>query len=395
MIDSLLHEDVDDTDYFGYSVAISGDYAIVGASGDNGGATNAGCAFIFHRTGPESWDNGTRIDPSDPVAHDFFGDAVAINGDYAVVGCSYKADNGVNSGVVYIYRRTGANSWTSETKINAPDAEANDRFGFSVAICGDYVIVGAIGEDGGVENPKSNVGAVYVFHRTGANEWASVTKLSPADGLSNDTFGQSVSISGDYVVVGSLLADAGATNAGAAYIFHRTDTNTWDAGTKIMPTDSMANDLFGSSVSISGDYVAVGSKNKAGGDGGSLIWAGAAYVFHRTGTNAWSEGTKITAPDMDAGDYFGGSVSIRGDVLLVGAYAEDNGPGSPLNGTGAAYVFSRTGSNTWDNGAKISCPDPAGNEKFGYSVALGDGYALIGAYTDSDAAPNGGKVYIF
>jgi len=138
-------------------------------------------------------------------------------------------------------------------------------------------------------------------------------------------------------------------------------------------------DYFGYSVAISGDYVAVGSKNKAGGDGGSLIWAGAAYVFHRTGTNAWSQGTKINAPDMDAGDYFGGSVSIREDVLLVGAYAEDNVPCSPLNGTGAAYVFSRTGSNTWDNGAKISCPDPAGNEKFGYSVFLGDGYALIGA----------------
>lgn len=395
MTDSLLHEDVDYMDCFGYSVATSGDYAIVGAHGDDDRVSNAGCAFIFHRTGPESWDNGTRIDPAVPVINASYGSSVAISDNYAVIGCASLTDHGLNSGAIYIYQRTGVNVWTNEIKIYSPDIEEHDMFGNSVAISGDYVVVGANSEDGGAGNPKPNVGAAYVFHRTGPNEWASVSKLTPPDGMAGDTFGASVSISGDYIVVGSSWATAGAANAGAAYVFHRTDTNTWDAGTKIIPTDSMMNDRFGFSVSISGDYVAVGSRHKNGGDDGSLANAGAAYVFRRTGTNTWGEGTRVNAPDMDANDLFGGSVSIRGNVLLVGAYAEDNGPDSPLSGTGAAYVFSRTGSNTWDNGVKISCPDPAGSEKFGSSVALGDGYALIGAYTDSDFVVSGGKVYFF
>jgi hypothetical protein len=234
-------------------------------------------------------------------------------------------------------------SKTMIRKLLADDAQAGDVFGYSVAISGDYAIVGAIGENGGTGDPIDDSGAAYIFHRTGDDTWDDGVKLVAPDAQANDWFGRSVAISGDYAIVGAYGEDGGAgnprTDAGASYIFHRTGDDTWDDGVKLVAPDAQAIDYFGSSVAISGDYAIVGAYLEDGGAGDPRTDAGTAYLFHRTGDNTWGDSVKLVAPDAQAEDCFGASVAIRGDYAIVGAYSEDGGAGDPLNEAGAAYIF--------------------------------------------------------
>jgi hypothetical protein len=411
MIRKLLAGDAQANDNFGYSVAISGDYAIVGAVFEDGGAGNplssAGAVYIFHRTGGDTWDNGVKLVAPDARLNDEFGYSVAISGDYAIVGARGE-DGGagnplLSAGAAYIFHRTGDNTWDGGVKLMAPDAQAHDEFGWSVAISGDYAIVGAYGEDGGAGNPLISAGAAYIFHRTGDNTWDGGVKLMAPDAQSDDEFGYSVAISGDYAIVGARFEDGGAGNprpeSGAAYIFHRTGDNTWDGGVKLMAPDAQYGDMFGCSVAISGDYAIVGAKSEDRGTGDPIDYAGAAYIFHRTGDNTWDAGTKLVAPDAQAGDYFGFSVAISGDYAIVGAYCEDGGTGDPIDYAGAAYIFHRTGDNTWDNGVKLVAPDAQAEDRFGISVAISGEYVIVGANSEDggegDPRTDSGAVYIF
>lgn len=397
MIKSLSASDGAASDFFGNTVSISGDYAIIGAHGDDdGGKTDSGAAYIFHRTGPDSWDDGTKITASDAMAGDYFGYSVSICGDYAIVGAQYVDVNGsMSAGAAYIFHRTGPNEWDDGIKIIAPDAQTADQFGCSVSISGDYAIVGALGERGGDGDPLMNAGAAYIYHRTGPNTWDDGTKIIASDAQELDLFGYSVSIDGDYVIVGSYWEDDGGSNAGAAYIFNRTGTNAWDAGTKIVADDAHTNDWFGASVSIHGDYAVVGVEGYDGGDGDPLANAGAVYIYHRTGANTWDDGTKIIAPDAQAFDYFGRSVSIYGDNIIVGAFQEDNGTGDPILDCGSAYIFHRTGTNVWDHGTKIVAEDAETGDEFGYSVSISGEYAIVGAHLEDSGGSSAGAAYIF
>ena len=255
----------------------------------------------------------------DAQAYDYFGISVALSGDYALVGA--------NAEEAYIFRRTGLSSWDGGFKITATDAQAGNYFGSSVAISGDYALVGASGDDAG----GSLAGAAYIFRRTGTNSWDGGTKLLAPDTQTYDLFGWSVAISGDYALVGAVEEDAGGSEAGAAYIFRRTGTNSWDGGAKLTAPDAQAGDMFGWSVAISGDYALVGAhRESARGE-----WAGAAYIFRRTGTTSWDSGIKLTAPDAQAYDRFGSSVAISGEYALVGAAQKDAGGSN----AGAAYIF--------------------------------------------------------
>ena len=217
--------------------------------------------------------------------------------------------------------------WTtaSESKIVASDAEANDQFGSSVSISGDYAIVSSPRENEGGDY----AGAAYIFHKTGTNTWDAGTKIVATDPEENDFFGRSVSISGDYAIVGADYESEVANRSGAAYIFYN-DGNGWNTGTKIIAPDAAGNDYFGNSVSIDGAYAAVGAWSK----NVSSPSDGAAYIFYNDG-NGWDAGTKIVAPDAEAGDYFGYSISIFGDYVIVGARGRNSFEG-------IAYIFHRT-----------------------------------------------------
>ena len=319
----LLPSDGAAGDFFGWSVSISGDYAVVGAHLDNDNGSISGSAYVFKRTGT-SWAQEAKLLPSDGETADHFGISVSISGDYAVVGAYQDNDNGANSGSAYVFKRTGT-SWTQEVKLLPSDGAAGDFFGWSVSISGDYAVVGAFGHD----DNGSDAGSAYVFKRTGTS-WTQEVKLLASDGAADDLFGNSVSISGDYAVVGAFWHDDNGSDAGSAYVFKRTGTS-WTQEVKLLASDGAADDLFGKSVSISGDYAVVG----AFGHDGNGNDAGSAYIFKRTGTS-WAQEAKLLASDGAADDWFGFSVSISGSYYIVGAYLDDdNGSAS-----GSAYIYS-------------------------------------------------------
>jgi hypothetical protein len=273
------------------------------------------------------WDTGKKILASDRAQGDQFGWSVGISGDYAIAGARYNDDTANSSGSAYIFRRTGTNDWDVGTKILAPERAASEYFGYSVGISGDYAIVGAYNKLQDVLRP----GAAWIFRRTGTNAWDAGTKLLASERAAGDRFGWSVAIDGDYTIVGAPYNDDGGNDSGSAYIFRRTGTSTWDAGTKIIASDDAQADLFGYGVGISGDYAIVGAFLND--DGGTN--SGSAYIFRRTGTNAWDAGTKIIASDDAQGDNFGWSVGISGDYAIVGAPLNDDGGDS----SGSAYTF--------------------------------------------------------
>ncbi|NBC30356.1 MAG: hypothetical protein GVY29_10240 [Spirochaetes bacterium] len=399
----ILASDIAGADNFGYSVAVDGDYAIVGSRYDDDNGTNSGGAYIFHRTGPNSWDAGTKIIAPDGADSDQFGTSVAISGGYAIVGApiddiDVDGDTTEESGVgsAYIFQRTGTNSWDTGTKIVASDGAAIDRFGKSVSIDGDYAIVGSRLSDIDVDGDttaEQDVGAAYIFRRTGTNSWVEDAQLLASDGEADDEFGLSVAIEGEYAIVGAPLNDDNATNAGSAYIFRRTGTSTWDTGIKVVATDP-GGDRFGESVAISGDYAIVGAylNDDAG------LNSGSAYIFHRSGTgNSWDTGTKIVASDAASIDVFGHSVGISGDYAIVGAYGDDHvddGDSMDNDYDGSAYIFHRTGTNSWTEETQITASDAESDDYFGYSVAIDGDYAIAGAWRNDDSGSDTGSAYI-
>jgi len=269
-------------------------------------------------------------------------------------------------------------------KLVTPDTMPGWGFGYSVSIDGDYAIIGAESMAGGTDILLPEVGAAYIFHRTGPNSWDKGTKIIAPDARAWDHFGVSVSISGDYAIVGSNQADLGLGtdspmyNAGAAYIFHRTGTNSWDKGTKIIAPDAQAGDWFGTSVSICGGYAMVGAIYEDGGEGDPLSSAGAAYFFQRIKEVTWTSGWRIVAYDRQANDQFGCSVSMSDDYVIVGARGKDGGEDNALSGAGAAYIFLGIESAFEDRGTKITASDAQAGDYFGCSVSIDGDYVIVG-----------------
>jgi len=318
----LIDEDGADRDWFGFSVSISGDYAVVGAPARNEAGTKSGCAYIFARTG-ETWTKRSKLTPPDAAADAWFGYSVSISGDSAMVGAPGDNEKGTKAGAVYIFQ-PGDPNWPMQQKITAEDAEADDKFGFSVCINGNDAIVGAIKDD----DSGDDAGAVYILHFDGQN-WLQQQKLLASDGQAGNWFGYSVSIDGDYAAAGAIYDNENGANSGSAYIFKRYG-QTWIEEAKLTASDAAPGDKFGYSVSVTGDSVIVGARLDD--DNGSA--SGSAYVFSRKGLD-WSTEQKLTASDGAPGDWLGFSVAGSDDYAIVGAYAGDTGS----EDSGAAYIF--------------------------------------------------------
>lgn len=322
-------------DYFGTSVSISGDYVIVGVPSDSHSVTNAGSAYIFEKPTGEWTDMNetTKLTASDAASWDYFGCQVAIDGNYAIIGASGDDDNGNGSGSAYIFERVSG-TWTQQAKLLASDTlYLYDSFGCSVSISGDYVIVGAYGDD----DPGSERGSAYIFKKP-AGGWVNGTqtaKLTASDGAYDDGLGRSVSIDGNYAIVDSLGNDANGIDSGAAYIFEKPVTG-WVNSTetcKLVASDAAANDGFGIDVDIKGDRAIVGAWR----DDDNAADSGSVYVFRHSGSN-WTEQYKLNASDAANSDHFGWSVSLSDMSAVVGAV---DGDGNQTD-SGAAYIFSPT-----------------------------------------------------
>ncbi|MBL7103829.1 MAG: T9SS type A sorting domain-containing protein [Bacteroidales bacterium] len=369
----LLAFDGAEHDEFGKSVSISGNYAVIGALCNDENGSNSGSAYIFYYDGT-NWYQQAKLIASDGADLDIFGKSVSISGDYVVIGATGNDDNGSCSGSAYIFSRSDT-LWTEQAKLTASDAATENNFGYSVSISGDYAVIGAIGND---EN-GTHAGAAYIFHRSGTI-WSQQAKLLASDGIAHDIFGKSVAIFGDYAIIGAGSVD----DNGFCYIFKRSGTS-WYQQAKLVASDGASHDLFGYSVSIFDDYAVIG----ACGDDDNGSCSGSAYIFSKSDT-IWTEQAKLTASDGTADNYFGYSVSIFDDYAAIGAYSDDdNGISS-----GSAYIFNRSDT-TWYQQTKLLASDGAAFDKFGRSVSISGNVVIIGADGNSDNGISSGSAYVF
>lgn len=361
---------------FGYSVSLSGDTAIIGSPYDDDNGSDSGSAYIFSRSG-STWSLQTKLIASDAGADDRFGCSVALDGDTALIGACRDDDGSINNGSVYVFTYSGT-TWEQQTKLIASDAEANDQFGWSVALDGDTALVGA-----DIEENNGYSGAAYIFTRSGAI-WTEQQKFTVSDATANANFGWSVALSGDSCLIGSPYDDDNGTDSGSAYIFSRSGT-TWSQQQKLTTLDAVAGDRFGYAVALDGDTALIG----ADWDDDDLVGnaTGSAYIFTRSGTT-WSQQQKLTASDAAEADNFGKSVALQGDTALIGApYSDDS-----YSGSGSAYIFIRSGTN-WREQKKLVASDPGASDIFGKSVTLDGDTTLVGAAYDNDNGTDSGSAY--
>ena len=391
----LTASDAAANDYFGYSVAVAGSVAVIGAYGENTGGNYAGAAYVFERDigGISAWGQVKKLIASDAFSYDRFGYSVAVAGDVVIVGAVFGGGDfsGGSIGEAYIYERNagGLSAWGEVKKLTASDAQDNDNFGCSVAIAGDVAIVGAFKEDSG----GINAGAAYVFERNAngsINNWGEVKKLTASNSQMSNYFGRSVAVAADVVVVGMNGEELGGALVGGAYVFERNangGTNNWEEVKQLMASDVIAGDNFGWSVAVAGDVAIVGAKRK---DVGEVGDAGAAYVFERNAngsTDNWGEVKKLTASNPGISDWFGHSVAVAGDVALVGAF----------RGDGKVYTFQRNanGTNAWGETKILIASDLQWGDSFGWSVGVAGDVVIVGSFGEDSAADYAGAAYIF
>jgi hypothetical protein len=248
-----LHaSDGEDNDYFGGSVSLDDDTVLIGACGDDDNGRYSGSAYVFIRNGT-TWTQQAKLLASDGATEDFFGRSVSLSGDTALIGAFYDDDNGYYSGSAYIFTRTGT-TWAQQTKLLASDGTVGDCFGYSVSLDGDTALIGVASDDAS----GSDSGSAYVFTRSGTT-WIQQAKLLASDGGYGDNFGNSVAISGDTALIGAFNDDDNhQTNSGSAYVFTRTGT-TWTQQAKLLASDITYEEFFGYSVSLDVDTALIGA----------------------------------------------------------------------------------------------------------------------------------------
>lgn len=321
----LLARDGETGDQLGQSVAVFQGIAVIGAPGDDDNGLSSGSAYSFLRDG-DDWDEEDKLLAGDGVALEEFGSSVSLSDDTAMIGAILGFDNGDRTGSAYAFVQD-RNDWDEQDELVPGDGVSLDQFGHSVAVDGDTAMVGAIlGNDN-----HDQTGAAYAFERRGTR-WYEKDKLYPNDGNGGDLFGYAVALSGDTAVIGARLDDDLGTNSGATYVFDRNGSR-WSQQDKLLARDGAASDAFGSSVSISGNTSVIGAPSLLGASGPP----GAAYVFVRDGDD-WTQHTKLVAEDGESGDAFGTSVSISGDFIVVGAPQSDGA----ASHSGSAHLFVRS-----------------------------------------------------
>ena len=333
----IVASDATEGDDFGVSVAISGNTALVGATGNDDAGGSSGSAYLFDIT---TGNQLTKLTASDAATGDSFGTSVALSGNTALVGAS-------GNDSAYLFDITTGNQLT---KLTASDAATGDRFGWSAAISDNTALVGATRND--------DAGSAYLFDITTGNQ---LTKLTASDAAAGDEFGWSMAVSGNTALVGAL----GNDDAGSAYLF---DIATGNQLAKLTASDAATGDRFGYSVAISDNIALVGATHNddAGFDSGS------AYLFDITTGNQLA---KLTASDAAAGDEFGWSVAISGNTALVGAFGDDHAGFA----SGSAYLFDIT---TGNQLAKLTASDATAFNYFGEAVAISGTTVLVGAGGD-------------
>lgn len=371
-----------DENYFGQSVSIENGTILVGATFGEGSNTDSGAAYVYVKSGG-TWVVQQQLTSSATNAG--LGFSVSIDQDTAVVGAPYDSTIGTEQGAAYVYTRSGT-TWTQQQKLVASDGENSAQFGISVAVIGDTIVVGAHKRSVmGVFSPLLNAGAAYVFTRT-AGTWTQQQKLISNNPQTAEVFGTSVSIdtSTNTIAIGAPGNSDGGSQRGAAYMFTES-AGVWGLQQKLYASDEQDGNYFGVSVSVESDTVLIGAMYGEGIVGNT----GAAYIFTRSGST-WTEQQKLYASDGTSADLFGRSVSLNGTTLLIGSEGDDDTPSN----SGAAYIFTLSGG-TWTETQKLTAADADNDDLFGYSVSLDGNTLVVGAYREDGSGSNRGAAYVF
>lgn len=312
---------------FGYSISHDGTTAIIGAVGNTNNGPFSGCAYIFRNNG-SNFEYKQQITAADGNPMDMFGCSVSINNDLAVIGAQQAKGNNYKSGAAYIYRFDGS-SWILEAKLSASDGLENDHFGHSVTLSEDgVVVIGAYSSDGNA----SKSGSVYIFEKN-SSKWEQAAKLTASDGKPRDLFGYSVSINKNLVLVGAYQNVISKVNHGAAYLYSKTN-DEWKQVTKLTPDNGKTHDYFGISVALDDSIALVGASRT---DVDDLVDVGSVYVFKKQ-NDEWSKFNILKPEDGKSNDHFGLSVEFDKELTLVGSRLSDNDG----EDAGSAYLINNS-----------------------------------------------------
>ena len=371
----LLAADAAQYNYFGLSVAFRGDTAIVGAYGKSDLVRNAGAAYAFTRNAG-SWTQQARLGISSPLIDAYLGATVATNGSYTAAGAPYASVGAQNDGVVYLFSNA---TWQQQTILLPNDPDSLSQFGNALAINDNTLFVGAPMHDSfGV-----NAGAVYVFTFDGVS-WVQQQKLIGVDTAPGDRFGSALALNDGWLAVSAPLHSSPGSPGGAVYLFEF-DGISWVQRYKVGAPDTIAGDRFGSAIALDDGWLAVGVPlHRFVGSA-----SGAVYLFEFNGT-AWVQRQKFVASDTAGSDQFGSALALENRRLVVGAPLHNsNGPAS-----GAVYIFERA-TTTWIERAKLIGSDTNAGDRLGGSISIDGNTILVGAYGDTAAGPATGAAYVF
>lgn len=351
-------------DYYGSSTSANADYIIISSRGDDAGASNSGTAYIYDANTSALLHT---INNPTPAVDDYFGKSAKISGNYAIITAESDDTGATNAGTAYIYDITTGNLLRT---LNNPTPASDDNFGFSSDISGNYAIIGASGDDTGAEN----AGSVYIYDITTGNLLHTLNNPTPVSG---DNFGDQVSISGNYVLIGASGKDDGGNDYGAAYLYNVTTGNLIHTINNPTPVNS---DKFSNSLHINGNYFIIGAQHDDTNHGDS----GSAYIYDTVTGNLIHT---INNPDSATSDLFGSAVAIGGNYAIIGANRDDTGTGN----AGSAYIYDIITNTLLYT---INNPAPGAADYFGDFISLNGDIAVISATLDFVSGARSGSARV-
>jgi hypothetical protein len=370
----LVAGDGEGGDKLGFSLAVCGQVAVIGAPFDDDQGSNSGAAYIFERSAGD-WALSVKLTPEAGQPGDGFGRAVGISGMTAAAASLARH-------AVDVFDRSGAGAWQVVGQLTPENSAESDFFGWSVSMVRDLAIVGAPHDD---DNGWRS-GSAYMFERDPNGVWFQGAKLLADDGGAYDNFGSAVAIEGDVAVIGAPDDNDLGDWSGSAYVFERDPNGVWSQAAKLLPHDGSSFWNFGTSVAVGADSLLIG----ADGAHGAQPYTGAAYVFGRDPNDgSWRQTAKLTPDDGQTSDAFGRSVALDSDVALIGA------PWDHAYTSGSAYVFVRGRNAEWSQVGRLVPQDGAYDDLFGCAIDLSGKTAVIGAYKDDDHGDESGSAYVF
>ncbi len=388
-VEQLFASDAQANDRFGDAVSIFEERALIGASLDNtaSGGLDAGSAYIFERSnlGQGFWFEAAQLFALDASQNDNFGSAVSLSGDRALIGAPGNStpSGGLDAGSAYIFEPESQGDWIEVAQLFASDAAEADQFGSEVVLEGSRALVAAPFDDvGGMQD----AGSVYIFERDAAGNWIERAQLTAPTSETNARFGSSLALRGDRALIGAEVADSpGAIDSGSATIFERDGGGVWNAVATLFPDLPNDGDRFGSAVALFGDLAWVAAERD---DDPSIgTESGSVFIFERSSTGSWNQVLQLNSGDTGAGDRFGSSLSVSGPLVLIGSSENDTADG---NSAGSAEIFEVsvtpaaedcTDGIDNDGDQQIDCADPDCN---GAPPCLESGNCTDGIDNDGD-----------